>query len=229
MELAKGKKFERADAGMFLGTVIDLVEMEKVPTRFGEKNRVRIHWVLSRLDGTPVLDSQGAPMTVVGTYNATTGKGAELVKRVSQILNGPFPLITGKDGTEQLAQILIGRSNVLLLVKSENPQDPEDPYTNIDGIAPLPEGARPPAIPANYVRFKNRPKTQAGPYGVPVQTYAQPPAAAPAPAAASTTIQPTPEQIAAYLASQAAQNAPTSNPTTTFAQPAPAKTANQPF
>ena len=224
MELTQGKKFEKPDAGMFLGTLIDLVEMPNVQTQYGVKNKVRLHWVLAQLNGSLVLDKEGKPMEVVGIYNASVSEKSELTKRVKQILNGPFPLITGADGTEQLAQLLIGRSNVLLLAKVDNPKDPNDPYTNVEGIAPVMPGSTPPAIPTGYIRHKNRPKTQAGPQGQPVQTFAQPPAQAAAPAVAPVGA-PTPQQIAAYLASQAA-NQP--NPTATFAASA-APAANKPF
>ena len=182
MEIPAGKKFEKPDAGMFLGTVIDLVEMPNVPSTYNGvvtlKNKVRIHWVLARMDGTLVVDKEGKPMEVVGIYNASASEKSTLTKRVKQILNGPFPLIVGTDGTEQLAKLLIGRSNVLLLAASENPRDPNDPYINVDAIAPLPEGSKPPAIPTGYVRRKDRPKTQTGPDGKPVQTFATPQAAA---------------------------------------------------
>jgi len=173
MELSQGKKFEKPDAGMFLGTIIDVVEMPNIQTQYGLKNKVRIHWVLGRLDGTPVLDSENKPMTVVGIYNASISEKAELTKRIKQILGGQFPLVTN---TEQLAQIIIGRSNILSLVKSENPKNPADPYTNVESIVPLAPGMLAPAIPAGFVRAKDRPKEQAGPQGQPVQTYAQPPA-----------------------------------------------------
>jgi hypothetical protein len=242
MEIPAGKKFEKPDAGMFLGTVIDLVEMPNVQTQYGVKNKVRIHWVLARLDGTLVVDSEGKPMEVVGIYNASASEKSELTKRVKQILSGPFPLIVGTDGTEQLAKLLIGRSNVLLLAAVENPRDPNDPYINVDGIAPMPEGSRPPAVPTGYIRRKDRPKTQTGPNGQPVQTFASRqaaaaaaapatpatasaiPAAAPAPAAP-----PTPEQIAAYLAALATANTATPKADATFAQPDSAKPAKQPF
>ena len=238
MEIPAGKKFEKPDAGMFLGTVTDLVEMPNVQTQYGLKNKVRIHWVLARLDGTLVVDKEGKPMEVVGIYNASSSEKSELTKRVKQILNGPFPLIAGTDGTEQLAKLLIGRSNVLLLAAQENLRDPNDPYINVDGIAPMPEGSKPPAIPTGYIRRKGRPKTQVGPNGKPVQTFATPqaaaaaaaaptaPAAAPAatagPAAGGISA-PTPEQIAAYLASlNKAQESPKTD--ATFAQPVSAKT-----
>jgi len=173
MELSQGKKFEKPDAGMFLGTIIDVVEMPNIQTQYGLKNKVRIHWVLGRLDGTPVLDSENKPMTVVGIYNASISEKAELTKRIKQILGGQFPLVTN---TEQLAQIIIGRSNILSLVKSENPKNPADPYTNVESIVPLAPGMVAPAIPTGFVRAKDRPKEQAGPQGQTVQTYSQPPA-----------------------------------------------------
>jgi hypothetical protein len=244
MEIPAGKKFDKPDAGMFLGTVTDLVEMPNVPSTYNGvvtmKNKVRIHWVLARMDGTLVVDKEGKPMEIVGIYNASASEKSTLTKRVKQILNGPFPLIVGTDGTEQLAKLLIGRSNVLLLASVENPRDAKDPYINVDGIAPMPEGSKPPAVPTGYIRRKDRPKTQAGPQGTPVQTFAIPQAATAATAPATTPASatqpappqstPTPEQIAAYLASLAAAPAAAAPPTdATFAQPASAKPAKQPF
>jgi hypothetical protein len=169
MEISQGKKFEKPDAGMFPGTIIDVVDMPNVPTIYGPKNKVRIMWVLGKLDNTPLLDSEGKPMTVAGFYNATISENSNLTKIVKQVLNGPMPLITS---TEQLAQLLIGRSSMLFLVKSDNPKNPQDPYTNVNGAAPLPQGLLAPPIPQGYVREILRPKLVAG-----QATYASPQAA----------------------------------------------------
>lgn len=178
MEISQGKKFEKPDAGMFLGTIIDVVDMPNVQTAYGLKNRVRIQWALSTLQGQPLIQKDGLPLTVVGMWNANLSQKAELTKKLQQIL-GTFavPLITS---TEQLAQLVLGRSNLLVLVKVQNPKDPNDPYTNVDGIGPIPQGMGPaPGVPVGFVREINRPKTMAGPNGQPVATYAQPPAATP--------------------------------------------------
>jgi hypothetical protein len=174
MEVLQGKKFEKPAPGMYLATAVDLVEMPNVQTAYGIKNKVRIHWVLAHLSGQLYIGKDGSPVEAVGIWAANMGGKAELPKRLTQILGQAPPLVTS---TEQLEQLVIGRSNILVLVQNPNPKDPNDPYINVDGIGPIQAGMTAPPIPANYVRFKNRPKTQAGPQGTTVQTYATPQAA----------------------------------------------------
>ena len=173
MELAKPKSFEKPDAGVFNGTIIDVVDMPNVQTAFGLKNKIRVLWILGKIDGTPALTKDGKEsLTVAGFYNAVLADNSNLTKTLRQILNGQPPLMTT---TEQIAQLLIGRSNQLFLVKGDNVKNPADPFTNVAGIAPLPAGAIAPAIPAGYVRVKDQVKTVAGPQaGQTTQTYSQP-------------------------------------------------------
>ena len=174
MEVLQGKKFEKPAPGMYLATAVDLVEMPNVQTAYGLKNKVRIHWVLAQLNGQLYIGKDGSQVEAVGIWTANMGGKAELPKRLTQILGQAPPLITS---TEQLEQLVIGRSNILVLVQNPNPKDPNDPYINVDGIGPLQAGMTAPPIPVNYVRHKNRPKTQAGPQGTTVATYATPQAA----------------------------------------------------
>jgi hypothetical protein len=174
MEVTQGRKFEKPTPGMYLATAVDLVEMPNVQTQYGIKNKVRIHWVLAHLNGQLYIGKDGSPVEAVGIWAANMGGKAELPKRLTQILGQAPPLVTS---TEQLEQLVIGRSNILVLVQNPNPKDPNDPYINVDGIGPIQAGMTAPPIPANYVRFKNRPKTQAGPQGTTVATYATPAAA----------------------------------------------------
>lgn len=174
MELSQGKKFEKPAPGMYLATLIDLVDMPNVQTAYGLKNRVRLHWVLAQLNGQLYVGKDGTPVEAVAMYNANMGAKAELPKRLTQILGQAPPVITS---TEQLEQLVIGRSNILVLIQSDNAKNPNDPYVNVDGIGPIQPGMIPPPIPAGYIRAKNRPKTQTGPNGLPVATYASPQAA----------------------------------------------------
>lgn len=211
MQIAQGAKFERPAPGMYLATLVDVVDLPQVQTQHGTKDRLRFHWVLAGLNGQLYVGKDGKPVEATLQLNANMGAKAELPKRLAQILAQAPPVITS---TEQLEGLVIGRSNVIVVVHAPNPKDPNDPYANVDGIGPIPAGmpAAPP-IPQGYVRFKNRAKTQVGPNGQPVQTYATPAAAAAAtqapvaaaPAAAAVAA-PTPEQIAAFLAAQKATN-----------------------
>jgi len=227
MELSQGKIFTKPQPGMYLATLVDMVDMPNVQTAFGIKNKIRFHWVLSHLTGQPYIDKDGTPVEAVAIFTASMGAKAELPKRLTQILGQAPPVITS---TDQLEALVIGRSNLLVLVANANPKNPNDPFINVDGIGPIQPGmpAAPP-IPANYVRFKNRPKTQAGPQGQPVQTFASPQAAQfaqPAPAAAPTQAWP---GYAAPAAPQALQQ-PSNTVNLNAGQPGqPPRDPNRPF
>jgi hypothetical protein len=172
MNIGQNKVFERPRGGGFLGTIIDVVDMPQQPTKFGPKDKIRVLWVLAELNGAPYLDKEGQPFTIAGFYNATLSDNSNLTKALRQILNAQPPLITT---TEQLTQLLLGRSNQLFLTQEPDQQKANEFVTFVAGIAPLPPGVVPPQAPAGFVRHKDKPKTQAGPQGRPVQTYAQPP------------------------------------------------------
>jgi len=231
MEVLQGKKFEKPAPGMYLATAVDLVEMPNVQTAYGIKNKVRVHWVLAHLSGQLYIGKDGSPVEAVGIWAANMGGKAELPKRLTQILGQAPPLVTS---TEQLEQLVIGRSNILVLVQNPNPKDPNDPYINVDGIGPIQAGMTAPPIPANYVRFKNRPKTQTGPQGTPVQTYATHQAAQQAaPAALNATVLSgqDPAALAKQLADLQAQLAAVQGKTVDLnaGAPAPATTGPRPF
>jgi hypothetical protein len=188
MNIGQGKVFERPTGGAFLGTIIDVVDMPQQPTKFGPKDKVRILWVLSHINGAPYLDKEGTPFTIAGFYNATMTDNSNLSKALRQILQAQPPLITN---TDDLSRLLMGRSNQLFLTQEPDQKKPNEFVTFVAGISPLPPGVVPPQTPAGFVRYKDKPKTQAGPNGRPVQTYATPQAAnnvsfAAAPAASLT-------------------------------------------
>jgi len=208
MDVSQGKVFYKPAGGMYLGTLIDIVEKPGVVTQWGPKNKALFVWTLTKADGTPYLDPEGKPFQATAWVTATMNDKStqplfrNMFKIVASILNATPPLI---NTTEQLETLLLGKSNGLMITQEVNPQKPTEPFVNIVGIMPLAAGQVGPAIPTGFVRAKNRPQTQAGPQGQPVQTYSQ----APAPAvnlnaAPAAPPQPTPEQIAAFLAAQAA-------------------------
>jgi hypothetical protein len=177
MNIGQGKVFERPSGGAYLGTIIDVVDMPQQPTKFGPKDKIRILWILSLINGAPYLDKEGNAFTIAGFYNATLTDNSNLSKALRQILSTQPPLITN---TEDLTRLLMGRSNQLFLTQEPDQKKQGDFVTFVAGISPLPPGVAPPQAPAGFVRFKDKPKTQAGPSGRPVQTYAQPPQQAPA-------------------------------------------------
>jgi hypothetical protein len=171
MNIAQGKVFEKPQGGAYVGTIIDVVDMPQQPTKVGPKDRVRVLWVLAHINGAPYLDKEGQPFTVAGFYNATQTDNSNLTKALRQILQQQPPLITN---TEDLARLLLGRSNQLFLTQEPDQKKQGDFITLVAGISPLPPGVVPPQAPAGFQRFKDKPKTQAGPQGRPVQTYAAP-------------------------------------------------------
>lgn len=174
MNLGQNKVFERPQGGSYLGTIIDLVEMPQQPTRFGPKDKVRILWVLSHINGAPYLDKEGQPMTIAGFYNATVSDNSNLTKAIRQILSAQPPQL---GSTEDLARLLIGRSNQLFLTQEPDAKNPGQFVTFVAGIAPLPPGVIAPQAPAGFQRVKDRPQQTSGPKpGQTSQTFAQRPA-----------------------------------------------------
>jgi len=180
MDISQGKVFYNPEAGTYLGTIIDVIEKPQVQTQYGLKNKILVKWVITHMNGQPYLDPEGQPFQVMVYVTATMNERStqplfrNLYKVIVGVLNGQqVPLIAS---TEQLEQILLNRSNVLMVMKEPNPAKANEFFVNVVGILPLPAGSPAPQVPAGFVRFKNKPKTQAGPQGRPVQTYAVPPA-----------------------------------------------------
>src|SRR5579859_2223317 len=173
MQIAQGAKFERPAPGMYLATLVDVVDLPQVQTQYGTKDRLRFHWVLAHLNGQLYLSKEGGKaIEATLQLNANMGAKAELPKRLTQILGQAPPVITS---TEQLEGLVLGRSSIIVVVHAPNPKDVNDPFANVDGIGPIPPGMpAPPPVPQGYVRFKNRAKTVADPTGKLVYTYTPP-------------------------------------------------------
>lgn len=184
MEISQGKKFEKPQPGNYVGTVIDIIPMPDQKSVYNGvesiQNKVRIVWVLGpAYPGQNVLTKEGKPFEVVAFPNAkltTKPKKSKLFEILEQMLGQAPPLVKND---EELETLMLGRSNQLFLVSAPNPSDPNDPFINVAGLMPLAPGQAAPVAPQGFVRFKNRPKTQAGQNGQPVPTYATPQAAAP--------------------------------------------------
>lgn len=143
------KVYEKPDSGSFVGVIADVVDLGPIPTKFGIKNKVRIVWVLGKSDGSGYAnDSEGNPFRVMSSVNATMNEKSDLFKLVRSILGAAPPVPYESEG-------LIGKSNLLFIVKEEDPQKKGTFYANVKGILPL--GNIPAlAIPANFVRNKDK-------------------------------------------------------------------------
>jgi hypothetical protein len=136
-----GGNYEKPDTNTYVGVIADVVELFGVQTTYGIKNKIRIVWVLDK------LDSQGKPLRVMRQVNAVLAERSDLYKIVTSIL-GQAPPARGFD-----TESLIGRANQLFVMK-EKTGDKE--FANVKGIMPLPTGAVVPKIPADFTRAKDR-------------------------------------------------------------------------
>lgn len=167
------KNFERPESGMFLGTIIDVVDLGKVTTQFGIKTKVRIVWVLDK------NNSEGEPFRVIYQATASMNERAKLFEMVKSIL-GVAPSIPFD------AEVLIGHSNQLYIVRETNAVTKKD-FAAVKVVLPLPPSATPPRAPQGFVRSKDKVaqgvtqvQTQVAPSPQPTQV-----ATGPIPAAAS--------------------------------------------
>lgn len=141
------KTFEQPDAGVFLGTIIDVVDLGIVKTQFGDKPKIRIVWVLDK------NDSEGRAFQVIGTYTQSMNEKSNLFKDVKDILGKP-PAVPFE------SEELVGKSNQLFLAKNQDGAGKT--FTNVKGILPLPAGATGPAAPKDFVRNKDKQKNGNG-------------------------------------------------------------------
>lgn len=174
------KEFEKPKSGAYIGTVVDVVDLGKVATKFGEKVKVRIVWLLNSNDST------GKPYQVMSQVNANMNQRAALYTIIKDILGTPPP--AGSFETENL----IGKSNQLFIV-TEKAEDGKI-YANVRGILPLPEGTPVFVVPVGFTRDKDRVKTPQTQRSAPATTTAVTTTTV---APASTPYTGAPEQVAA--------------------------------
>jgi hypothetical protein len=144
------KEFEKPASGAYNGVLVDTADLGLIKTQFGDKMKVRFVWVLGKLDGTGyATDSEGKPFRVMSEMNQTTNEKSDLYKAIRGILGTPPP--AGPYDVEQL----IGRNNQLFIVL-EPSKDGTKMYANVKGILPYPATLTPLAIPADFVRLKDK-------------------------------------------------------------------------
>jgi hypothetical protein len=198
----EGRIFEKPENGIFHGVLADVVDLGMVTTVYQGKTKVqpmvRFIWVLN------VNGKDGKPLSVAQRFNANLHEKSNLLKTLKQILNAPPPIPCDLEK-------LIGVTRQLLIVRGESGEgDKKQIFANVQGIAPAAPGVVVP-IPADFVRTKDRPKTQAGPQG-PQQTFSTLEAAKAAFAAATASApQQTPPQTQAPVTQPQVFYQPTQN------------------
>ena len=135
------KEFEVPDSGEFIGVVADFVDVGPVPTQYGVKNMVRIVWVLDK------NDSEGKPFNAIQQIPASIHEKSNLYKITKSIL-GTAPQVPFE------SDVLIGISRKLFISKQLTTKG--KPFANIVAIMALPAGVLALAIPAGFVRAKDK-------------------------------------------------------------------------
>jgi hypothetical protein len=146
MEIPAGKKYEQPDAGVFIGTIIDVVFLPNyVPKKQNPafpkppQDRLQIVWILDKADkdGRPFRITEQPPFKMV---NGT--KKSRLYEIFEGVFQGAIPV-------PYESEDLMGKSNRLFLAK-------DGEYTNIKGFMPLSPGDVAPKAPSDFVRSKDR-------------------------------------------------------------------------
>ena len=166
-----GKVFEKPNNGIYHGVLADVVDLGMVTTTYKGVTKtqpmIRLIWYLN------ANGQDGKPLSVAQKFNANLHEKSNLYKTIKQILGGAPPPTYDID-------LLIGQTRQLFIVReTEFAADGKTvvkDYANVQGIMPATPGIVV-QIPADFIRSKDRPKTQAGPTGQPVQTFATPQAA----------------------------------------------------
>jgi hypothetical protein len=159
----KKKVYEKPDSGTFVAVIADVVDLGPKPTKYGIKNKIRLVWVLGKLaafGGGYANDTEGNPFRVMSSFNATMNEGGDLYKMARSILGTAPPV---PYDVEQL----LGKVNLLFIVKEENEKKKGDFYANVKGVLPLGNEVAL-AIPATFVRSKDRVDTRTGVQAAPV-------------------------------------------------------------
>jgi hypothetical protein len=160
------KVYEKPDSGTFMGVIADVVDLGPVGTKFGVKNKVRIVWVLGKQDGSGYAnDSEGNPFRVMSSVNATMNEKSDLFKLVRDILGAAPPV---PYDVEQL----LGKANLLFIIKEEDTNKKGVFYANVKGILPVPPNTPVLGIPATFVRSKDKKDNRTTPV-TPAATVAQ--------------------------------------------------------
>lgn len=166
----KGKTFEKPDNGLFIGVLADVVDLGLQNTNYGPKKKVRLVWLLD------AKDKEGNNYRVMQQCTASLNEKARLYAIVKDVLDGVAPPVPYE------LDNMIGKVNQLFIAREKSPDGTKE-FSNIKAIAPA--GGKTFAIPAGFVRQKDKPQNQNGvTTGGTQQAATQPAPAAPAQATA---------------------------------------------
>src|SRR5712664_478627 len=146
-----GANFEKPNTGMYHGVLADIVDLGEVTTTYNGQVKtqpmVRFVWILN------ANGKDGKFLSVTARFNNNLHEKSNLYKSVKQILSAAPPLTLNPE-------TLIGQTRKLFIqreITGEGQQKKD--FANILGISPADAGVTF-AIPADYVRDKNKPVDQ---------------------------------------------------------------------
>lgn len=146
-----GANFEKPNTGMYHGVLADIVDLGDVTTVYNGQSKtqpmVRFVWILN------TNGKDGKPLSVTARFNNNLHEKSNLYKSVKQILNAAPPLTLNPES-------LIGQVRKLFIQREVTGEgQAQKDFANILGISPADPGVSV-AIPADYVRDKNKPVDQ---------------------------------------------------------------------
>jgi hypothetical protein len=141
MKLRK-KVFSVPPDGAYAGFIADVVDLGKVKSNYGEKEKVRIVYLLVERD--PKTNKQ---YQVSEFLTQSLDERSNLFKRITSVI-GKEP----EDGYD--TETLVGRQ---VMVETKQTTRGGKTYANVAGVAPAGKGQKPVATPLDFERKTARP------------------------------------------------------------------------
>jgi hypothetical protein len=138
------KQYELPDEGTALAVLADVIDLGKVETAYGPKERVRFKWFVEQ------TGKDGKPINLIQSFNKSMHEKSTLRKTVKSVL--------GRDPGDSFdLETLIG-SNARLVI--EHNEYEGRTFANITAVIKPEKGARLLTVPKDFVRFaKNQSKS----------------------------------------------------------------------
>jgi len=154
VNINSGKDFEKISEGLHQAVLADVVELNfksdpknfpSKPSQYAPRDEIRFVYVVAE------KDSDGRPKLAFERFGRSYYKGdTKLAKRVRNLTSPTVDLATLD------LESLIGTQRKLLIEHSIGKSDPNDVWANIAGMM-KPDPDQKVAIPADFVRAKNKP------------------------------------------------------------------------
>jgi hypothetical protein len=149
---SSGADFKPAPEGSKACTLVDIIDLGTVNTKFGDKDMIRL--VFQTPDEFE-LNGDTLNYNVSQRYNATLNEKGNLYKAVTALLGRKLRADDYGTGGFDMEQ-LIGRGVLLQIVHSDPVGEDKRIFANIAGIMALPSQMLAPEINKSYTRKKDR-------------------------------------------------------------------------